>query len=186
MSGPASLSVIFLSCNVRPCKFGCPSLSCPAISVNPSFPPFLSLSVCPFLPTVKWPLKSSLGIWSALSFRSRLRVESQPHMHLGILSLWNVPGGYDFVYFSANENVTEANLALTFSRGASAPAGAHDTPVPLIWISGAAATPYTLCLKKVCHLMFVSNFGNSWTFFSWTLLHRDFLQRLSSHLLRSF
>ena len=35
-SGPASLSVIFLSCNVRPCKFGCPSLSCPAISVNPT------------------------------------------------------------------------------------------------------------------------------------------------------
>ena len=35
MSGPASLSVIVLSCNVRPCKFGCPSLSCPAISVNP-------------------------------------------------------------------------------------------------------------------------------------------------------
>jgi len=43
MSGPASLSVIFLSCNVRPCKFGCPSLSCPAISVNPRRRPLLAL-----------------------------------------------------------------------------------------------------------------------------------------------
>ena len=30
-----SLASFSLSCNVRPCKFGSPSLSCPAISVNP-------------------------------------------------------------------------------------------------------------------------------------------------------
>ena len=44
MSGPASLSVIVLSCNVRPCKFGCPSLSCPAISVNPIY--VMKIEIC--------------------------------------------------------------------------------------------------------------------------------------------